>query len=383
MFNEYPYTDFHEMNTDWIISKIKNVETAEANTKQYAEDADAAKVAAEDAKDVAVAAKDDAVEAKDDAVEAKDDAISFLTDTKDQLDLLQARVDNIIPDGTQTAGNLELLDIRVGGDGITYDSAGNAVRGQFAGLKGSIEITDDVKCIFFERGYYIRTNYTDGTVIDYTSRTAAAPEMGCAVIDCAEGDIFTITGTGGSNGRLYAFINSDNELISKSSSSMTVTDFSIAAPAGSAKCIINVNGNAIKGKSTNVKLSNYEKIDSRFYGSGYTIDCNDVVTNQYKIFNLGATLTNGPSDFTDWQDGEAWCIESFGVLDIGSSGHISYQVIRSLSDDIHKRKAIRQKYNNTWFNWTVIDAYTESNIITVDINGTGDYTKFTDALSYA
>ena len=134
MFNEYPYTDFHEMNTDWIISKIKNVETAEANTTQYAEDADAAKT-------IAVDAKDTAVEAKDDAVEAKDDAISFLTDTKDQLDLLQARVDNIIPDGTQTAGNLELLDIRVGYDGTSYPSAGDAVRGQVGSIETVLDTT--------------------------------------------------------------------------------------------------------------------------------------------------------------------------------------------------------------------------------------------------
>ena len=161
MFNEYPYTDYHELNTDWIISKIKNVETAEANTKQYAEDADAAKVAAEDAKDIAVQAKDDAVEAKDDAVEAKDDAISFLADTKDQLNLLQARVDNIIPDGTQTAGNLELLDIRVGNNGSIYDSAGDAVRGQVQLLQDQLDEripydTNDVLKYYsgWKEGYY-------------------------------------------------------------------------------------------------------------------------------------------------------------------------------------------------------------------------------------
>ena len=142
MFNEYPYTDFHEMNTDWVISKIKNVETAEANTKQYAEDADAAKIAAQDARDIAIQAKDDAVEAKDDAESARDAAESFVQNTADQLNLLQSRVDNIIPDGTQTAGNTELLDIRVAYDSTTYTSAGDAVRAQAGTNNNNIVFVD-------------------------------------------------------------------------------------------------------------------------------------------------------------------------------------------------------------------------------------------------
>lgn len=145
MFNKYPYTDFHELNTDWIIGKIKNVETAEANTKQYAEDADAAKIAAQDARDIAVQAKDDAVLAKGSAENARDLAQNFATDayntvsnTQSQIALLQARVDNIIPDGTQTAGNTELIDIRTAADGRIYDSAGNAVRGQVTDLNTAI-----------------------------------------------------------------------------------------------------------------------------------------------------------------------------------------------------------------------------------------------------
>lgn len=146
MYNKYPYTDFHELNTDWIIGKIKNVETAEANTKQYSEDAEAAKDTAVQAKDDAVQAKDDAVIAQGAAENARDaaagsaqDAADVVTDTLNQINLLQARVDNIIPQGTQTQGNTELIDIRVGYDGHQYTSAGDAVRGQVSDTVDKID----------------------------------------------------------------------------------------------------------------------------------------------------------------------------------------------------------------------------------------------------
>ena len=144
MFNKYPYVDFHDLNTDWIVGKIKDIddsvlaakasEDAAAQSASDAHDSElAAAQSASDAHDSELAAAGSASDAHDSELAAAasvTDAQNVVSDTLNQISLLQARVDNIIPDGTQTVGNTELLDIRVGFDGYTYDSAGNAVRGQ-------------------------------------------------------------------------------------------------------------------------------------------------------------------------------------------------------------------------------------------------------------
>lgn len=64
---------------------------------------------------------------------------TLLSQVLSAIGILSARVDTFtsLPEGS-TTGNAELADIRVGTDGKTYDTAGNAVRTQISNLNGDL-----------------------------------------------------------------------------------------------------------------------------------------------------------------------------------------------------------------------------------------------------
>ena len=172
MFDKYPYTDFHELNTDWIVGKIKDIddsviaakasEDAAAQSASDAHDSElAAAQSASDAHDSELAAAGSASDAHDSelaAAQSAIDAANTVSSTNAQIALLQSRVDNIIPDGTQTEGNTELLDIRVGFDSVTYSSAGDAVRGQIDAMFNAVNSLLNVDVSVVD----VSTNKADG-----------------------------------------------------------------------------------------------------------------------------------------------------------------------------------------------------------------------------
>ena len=140
LFDQWPYTNLHTLNTDWLVKTVKEVKDKTDTIDQAIDDAEGYSLDAKNAKNAAVNAKIAAESAKDDAVDALDNIQSYTLSLSQQVGIntqdiatQTARIDSIIS-GTTPDANVELIDIRVRADGETYATAGDAVRGQVTAL---------------------------------------------------------------------------------------------------------------------------------------------------------------------------------------------------------------------------------------------------------
>lgn len=127
-----------------------------------------------------------------------------------------------------------------------------------ATVVGDLKSALGIEFLPFTANYYIDTNKTEGTVVDYTGEDLhTITGRNCSVYSCKEGDPFTIFGSGGNAARLWAFIDSNSKLISKSVGNLAAPDdgLVIYAPQNASKIIINTTQTAYKGISVE-KLSN-------------------------------------------------------------------------------------------------------------------------------
>lgn len=122
---------------------------------------------------------------------------------------------------------------------------------------GDIEANAETSCVLtdaFTKGRYIKLNISDGSTVDVT--TIASSSIDCIIYPCKAGDRFTLTGTGGTTGRLYGFTDTDYKLLSHASASAVADNATYTAPEDGYAIF-----NFVNNSSYSVTLKRYSPVN--------------------------------------------------------------------------------------------------------------------------
>lgn len=204
---------------------------SETNAGLSATAAANAEAAAKQAQNSAETAKTDAEAAKTAAGTSADASAASAADAKKTLES--------IPDDYSTLSG-------------KVDENANGIRE----LKEDLgNITDCERINPSHENHYIATNGDVGSVVNIESPTVYNG-FNCYVIPCIAGDKFTVNVTGGTTPRVYAWLNSEKEIIYAYGANETLKKNVLTAPANSGFLVVNDNsdGSVYKGVYVSEKI---------------------------------------------------------------------------------------------------------------------------------
>lgn len=254
-----------------------------------------------------------------------------LTTAESNISTLTSRIETAI---SAVTTDTEVTDIRVGYDGVTYGTAGTAVRTQFVQLKSDLEyLFKETKDLTNELVYgYTITNQNVGETVPTTIRSSNTDK--CGIFPCRKGDIFTITGMGGQTNRTWAFTDTDYKMLSKAGGSAQVTDLEKTATQDGFFFF-----NSMTNKNPKISITTLMvPTDINLSLDGVPADAK--ATGE-AIANSTRTIITDPKDLA-WLFGE---LSAAGTVTYNDNGVVNYEPIHILKGSTFEVLNNALKYN--------------------------------------
>lgn len=384
-FNKYPYTDFHEANLDFILNKIGDIDKAVEASKGSVDAAKASEDAAKTSEDAAKASEENAQTSAESASASVQAAADIVADTNSQIALLQGRVDNIIPEGTQTEGNTELLDIRVGADGTIYDSAGNSVRKQYEYITKNLEGLSKLKIVKFAS---FSSDFEE----------VGVPQNSNIWVKAVGSDDTTVTGL-----VLYGYVGDSPERLG----AVTIGNFlnvqtskaydklRVAIEPSHFTSLNTYYGYSINSVPAELILQSVpvNKASSLYFGDRSEVlwitatNVDEILDNNLNNAPINTTmfLSFNKSVAENVVNFPAEALKHYGIYHTlityrtyyNINTYVLNQILFSTASGIYSR---RKELNTDWTSWT---SFTSPGRKIVTIGTNGEYTSLTDGLAYA
>lgn len=337
----FPYSNFHDLNMDWIIKITKDF------LDQYTNIQNVIATGLEDLENTT----ENGLEALGDKTEEGVETLNTLYTNLN--DLLQQWYDthsaDIAHQLESALNNLNAwytlhenyLDQTLAANILAFNNAADAkaettiasipddyttITNTVIKLKSALEDETGNSIINyseFSEKQVISLAVSVGSVVSLTPVTDVANAK-YAIVDCAEGDIFTINGIGASGYRLWGFVDSSNILLSKAESGATANNLILTAPEDAEKLILNsfTDVQSYKGKIIQLQLDNI-KTTIKDTMAVHEIEYSDIMLYQGislsdsvgTVISIAPSHTTFPNKFSivDCSEGDKFTINGESV----------------------------------------------------------------------
>ncbi len=240
--------------------------------------------------DTALGMKVDAVDLEE--VDAKIGMKANRSDVETATENLQHQINEIITPVTEDA---EVQNARVGANGQTFETLKERLDTENEQLDGRLQS-------YFGETEDLSDRLAEGAIATTASPVnltpvSVAPDYRYAVVNCSEGDMFRIIGTGANTYRMWTFIDSMNNILTQSAgmSDWEVSkDVTVTAPENAVKLVCNFRTAYVPAKLYQIGSGVFYEVLSEYDATISDIDSKmDMLIEEAKTMFADGTITSG------------------------------------------------------------------------------------------